>query len=158
MRIPIILILLSFTALVSSYAQEPVNNVANLEEERIVYANAFPNLFRAEQISDIEYVNERHARITYLSQGVVMEATVNHARKDMLLVTKAIRFQQENVPELLIDAHQDGAYHDYLMKNAWEVKTPSGERFFRVDYVENPDSKEQHAWYTRYGNERPSPL
>jgi len=158
MRIFIILLFLTFTAQGNIYAQEPINNVANLEEERIVYANAFPNLFRAEQISDIEYLNEKHARITYLSNGVVMEATVNHARKDMLLVTKAIRFQQDNVPDLLIEAHQEGKYHDYLMKNAWEVKTPSGERFFRVDYVENPNAKEQHAWYTNYGNERPGPL
>jgi hypothetical protein len=137
------LILLMLVSM-KTFAQQgaPIKYVDQLEEEEKVLVHKYRNVFKEEEIKNVEKLDSEHSKISYTRNAINYEAVVNSNRKDLLVVATCQEIPVEKLPAIVKNGFQKSKYGSNNIEKAFSVSTPYSSNFYRID-VQLKEKKEK---------------
>ncbi|MFW5886804.1 MAG: hypothetical protein ACOCUL_03520 [Bacteroidota bacterium] len=116
-----------------------IKDVEEIEKHKYVLEREYPLSFDSLKIHAVYKIDDKHSKITYSEKGVYSEVTVNSAKKDLLIIAKAVEIPNENVPKVVMDGLKESKYGDWEIDKTFKVRKPFTGWFYGIDVSKNDE-------------------
>ncbi len=138
-----------------------IEDVDILEKQKTVLTNNYPHVFRTVEIKDVQKLNSRQSKVFYEKGNQQYEAVVNSGRKDMLLVATSKVMNENEMPNIVMDAFKRSKYKNWNIEKTFEITTPYSSGFYRIDVSKKNKAqkkkKTKSLFYTQLGQYKKPP-
>ncbi len=141
-----------FMLSVSQLFAQPYSSIEDvdiLEQQKDVLRQKYEHEFDELDILGGNRIDEIHTMIAYKKDGIYHEAVLNSERNEMMLVSTAAHIPVEDVPDVVMNAFKDSEYGNMEIVKTFQVDTPYGEDFIRIDVKE--DDETERVYFNELG-------
>lgn len=135
--------LMFFTSVLFAQDFAPIEDVDVLKEHELVLKKEYPKTHDAISIENVQKINDTQSRIIYKSDGELMEAVVNSAREELLIVALFQKLDKKEVPKIILDQSRDKKFSKCETLVFFEVREPSSGKFYAIECIKK-DGYQRH--------------
>jgi len=146
-------IIVSFLISFKVFAQQgaPAGDVASLATQKKYFSETYQGVFKTEEITNIEKIDDKHSKIYYTRSNKDFEAIVSSYK--LLLVANCEQITIDKLPAIIKDNFKKSKYGNLKIEKAFIASNNISADFYRIDVYLNDKNKKhiKSLFYTDIG-------